>query len=233
MKRLDAPAGSRFGRLVLIGVSAKRTSDNRTLHEFRCDCGASAFALLKYAIAGATRSCGCLRSELVASRAAQRNRTHGMSDRPEWHIWSSLRRRCFDLSHPHYGGRGIQVCERWANSFEAFLEDMGPRPTARHSIDRIDNNGNYEPSNCRWATATQQCRNTRVNRLLPFNGEMLCLADVAERVGISSGTLAHRLGDGWSIEDALNTPVRRMSRKAHKGVSHRMRELAGQTGLEI
>ena len=114
--------------------------------------------------------------------------------------------RCSRPSHKffkHYGGRGISVCERWSK-YENFLDDMGRRPTPKHSIDRIDNNGNYEPSNCRWATSKTQLRNRRANRIIDFNGESFCIAEWAERTGTSSAVISQRIDNlGWSIEDAL------------------------------
>ena len=110
--------------------------------------------------------------------------------------------------YENYGGRGIVVCDRWLNSFENFLADMGERPSKAHSIDRYpDNDGNYEPSNCRWATRKQQTRNTRANRRISFCGETLCVAEWAERVGIHCDTIYDRLKLGWSIDRALTEPV--------------------------
>jgi hypothetical protein len=102
----------------------------------------------------------------------------------------------------NYGARGITVCDRWKD-FWAFIDDMGERPTASHSIDRIDVNGNYEPSNCRWATSTQQNRNRRNNSLLEFNGETKCLAAWAEERGIKQTTLLRRLERGRTVAEAL------------------------------
>lgn len=120
-------------------------------------------------------------------------------------------------AYPNYGGRGIAVCERWLNSPQAFLDDMGMKPTPKHEIDRIDNDGNYEPGNCRWATRKENDRNRRNNRLLTLNGETLTLAEWAEHSGVPDDTLRHRLGVGWSVERAILTPVRRYrsARQAH------------------
>jgi hypothetical protein len=107
-----------------------------------------------------------------------------------------------------YGGRGIAVCDRWQD-FAAFAEDMGPRPSPLHTIDRRNNNGNYEPDNCRWATPSEQQRNRRNNRLLTLNGETLCLAEWAERLGITDDMIRQRLDKlGWTIEQALTTPAK-------------------------
>ena len=124
-------------------------------------------------------------------------------------VWSHLRDRCNDpktRNYKNYGGRGIKVCERW-NSFEAFLSDMGPRP-AGHSIDRIDNNGNYEPSNCRWATMRDQNNNRRDNRMVEFRGERMTLRRAVQLSGINlcHKTIEGRLRHGWSLEEALTQP---------------------------
>jgi len=132
---------------------------------------------------------------------------HGKASR-EYASWMKMIARCTNPrgdSYHLYGGRGIRVCARWRESFEAFLYDMGPRP-AGTSIDRIDNNGHYEPGNCRWASEREQHRNTRRNRFLTWRGETLCLADWAARVGLCPKVLGARLRSGWTVERALATP---------------------------
>ena len=119
---------------------------------------------------GISKSCGCgLRYEAIAKAVS----THGKSDSPEWGIWSNMKTRCYNPNgsgYASYGGRGIAMCERWRESFESFLSDMGPRPGPDYQLDRIDNNGNYEPGNCRWVTRSDNCRNRRSNRRLAFQG---------------------------------------------------------------
>jgi hypothetical protein len=134
---------------------------------------------------------------------------------PEYHIWHNMRTRCTPgwREFHNYGGRGISVCERWANSFEAFYEDMGPRPSENHSIDRIDNDGNYEPGNCRWATRKEQGRNTRFNVMIEYNGAIRCAAEWAEIFRLSTSNILSRLSLGWSIERALTTPVIKQPKK--------------------
>lgn len=131
---------------------------------------------------------------------------HGLTRTPEYRAWASMKQRCTNprvRSWSNYGGRGITVCERWSNSFEFFLEDMGPRPTPAHSLDRIDNDGHYEPGNCRWATASEQRRNDRNNRPITFAGETLPLIQWAQRTGITARTIGDRLDRGWPVERAL------------------------------
>lgn len=128
---------------------------------------------------------------------------------PEYRSWYHMHIRCSRAGatgYEYYGARGIRVCDSWG-SFENFLRDMGERPSPLHSIDRIDTNGHYDPTNCRWATAVEQARNKRSNRLITFNGETLPISAWAERLGIRTDTLWRRLACGWSIERALGRPV--------------------------
>lgn len=152
-------------------------------------------------------SCGCLSTE----RRLEKSTTHGMSRTPEWNSWSSMRKRCYDKnngSYKRYGLRGISVDPKWRDSFEQFYKDMGPRPSPSHSLDRKDNNGNYTPSNCRWATAKQQLNNTSLNRMLTHNG---VTKTVAEWVGSSKvneySRVLMRLNDGWCDSCALTAPL--------------------------
>jgi hypothetical protein len=131
---------------------------------------------------------------------------------PEWKIWQRMKTRCFNptaLDYSRYGGRGITVCDRWMESFENFLADMGLRPSSEHSIDRINNEGNYEPLNCRWATVIEQSNNKRSNRILVLNGEHLNMTQWSQRLDIKVSTIKTRLGLGWSDERTLTEPIRR------------------------
>jgi hypothetical protein len=126
---------------------------------------------------------------------------------PEYHAWQNMRQRCGNPRNRRFrnwGGRGIKVCERWAD-FENFLADMGIRPHGT-TLDRRDTNGHYEPGNCRWATPTEQGRNSRRNHLIEHNGERLCLAEWATKLGIAAATIRKRLKLGWPTERALTTP---------------------------
>ncbi len=127
------------------------------------------------------------------------------SSRPEYCIWHGMRSRCLKPStkcYPRYGGRGITICSRWAESFNAFVADMGPRPSVLHSLERINNNGPYSPENCRWATILEQQNNTRYNRRITFHGKTQTLAQWGRELGVSSSALRGRL-DNWPIERAL------------------------------
>lgn len=140
---------------------------------------------------------------------------HGMARRvtgnraPEYGAWSNMIQRCHHPPHPYYkyyGARGITVCNEWRNSFEKFIADMGLRPSPKHSLDRIDNAGNYEPGNCRWATSMEQMSNTRRNRLITFRGKTQHRAAWARELGMYENTISQRIAKGWPVELALTTP---------------------------
>jgi hypothetical protein len=166
---------------------------------FKCDCGneiTAAGALVRF---GSPKSCGCSTEALKAAKVTKHGGAKRAGHAPEYAVWAGMIQRCTnpaDLNYHNYGGRGITVCDRWRESFEAFKSDMGPRPSQRHTIDRIDVNGNYEPSNCRWATATEQARNTRSNRRITVGDVTLCVAEWAERSGIPIETVHARLYRG-------------------------------------
>ncbi len=128
--------------------------------------------------------------------------------RPEYEVWRMMRRRCSDPKRPdyaRYGGRGISVCERWA-SFDAFMADMGPRPTNAHQLERVNNDGPYSPANCCWVTRSEQARNTRANRFIEVQGERLCVEEWAARLGVDQSAIFHRLRRGWPEADAVTRP---------------------------
>ncbi len=138
-------------------------------------------------------------------------RKHGLSHTPEYRAWQTMRLRCLNpknAAFKNYGGRGIMVCDIWQNDVLAFLRDMGPKPTPKHELDRIENDGHYEPTNCRWVTRTQNDRNRRTNVFLTYQGERLTIAEWCERTGLRRDTVRKRLVGGWATEKALSTPAR-------------------------
>lgn len=162
--------GSRFGRLIVLEKSAE-SPDRYTHWVCRCDCGNRTTVRSSRLTAGNTKSCGCFQREgaqRLASVIAKKHLTkHGMAESSEYHIWCTMKARCGNPKHPQYddyGGRGIKVHPAWIASFEAFYEHLGPRPSTRHSVDRINNDGSYEPGNVRWATYSEQARNRRPAR---------------------------------------------------------------------
>jgi hypothetical protein len=146
--------------------------------------------------------------ELLEAAGRKRER-HGMNKSPEHQAWVGMRQRCCNPNKrewPHYGGRGINVCERWQASFLAFLEDVGTRPTDKHSLDRIDVDGNYEPGNVRWATQQEQIDNTRIVRIIAIGNKAQSISAWEREMGLSKGQVRAREASGWSLEDAILTP---------------------------
>jgi hypothetical protein len=212
--------GRRFGRLTVIAFVGRDDLGHSGKWKCRCDCRNEKLILAKHLHSGATQSCGCLLRE----KASARRKTHGMSGTPVYDVWAGMHTRCTNSKENHwdrYGGRGIKVCERWSGpgGFENFLADMGERPSARHQIDRKENDGDYEPGNCHWVLSKVNNRNRGNNRILEFQGERLCLAEWAERLGISHVVILKRLQAGYSIERALTQPVRKMAPRKRKEVA--------------
>lgn len=182
----------------------------------RCVCGVERELPSARLRVGGTTSCGCRKSAACAIV----NVTHGATQRgtarpPEYGTWAKMIERCerpANRAYPNYGGRGIKVYAGWRHDFAAFFEYVGPRPSPAHTLDRIENDGHYEPGNVRWATRTEQNQNRRSTRHLSLNGETACIAEWSRRTGISSTTLLMRIDDlGWPVDRALTTPVRRAS----------------------
>lgn len=174
---------------------------------WNCDCSCGETAIVKgYRLRnGHTKSCGCLLKDKLATQ-------NGLTKRfnKEYRIYISMIERCCNVKNKYfynYGSRGIKVCDRWLESFSNFFEDMGEKPTPKHTIERKNNNGDYSPENCRWATRAEQNRNMRRNAWLTFNGEKFCVVDWSKRTGLSPNTIKGRLDDGWTVEEALTTTI--------------------------
>lgn len=200
-------SGLVFGLLTVI--EEVHTSENKAIRPShrkwvcRCACGKYSSVSSASLGHGKTKSCGCLRLK-------GREPRHGDTNSHEYEVWSQMKRRCLNPKNPaykNYGGRGITVCERWLNSYENFIADMGRRPSDLHSIDRINNDGNYEPSNCKWSTRLEQCANKRGLVILEITGLRMSKNRWAESFGIKPATLDRRLKLGWTPYDAVTTPV--------------------------
>jgi hypothetical protein len=183
--------GQRFGRLTAT-APGPRLDCGALTWICRCDCGAETKCTTGSLRNGHSKSCGCLHSEKTTERLTKHGHSRVVSGRrsPEYTAWSGIVQRCTNPKNekfPDYGARGIVVYDRWRRSFADFLADMGERPSRDHSVDRIDVNGNYEPSNCRWATRREQQANRRCNRMVRFNGETICLQEASRRIGFTAG----------------------------------------------
>ncbi len=201
--------GRRFGRWLVIRDAS--TGHGPADWECLCDCGTIRIVRAVRLRNGTSTSCGCWVSEKMRVATT----THDNHNTKAYFAWQAAKWRCLNPAHrsfANYGGRGIKICKRWLK-FENFLKDMGNPPTKRHSLDRFpDNNGDYKPGNCRWATTREQHRNMRTNRLLTFRGETMCLTAWSERLGIKRNTIRSRLDyQKLSIAEALTMPL------AHQG----------------
>lgn len=205
-------SGKRYGRLVAV-EPVGRSVHRDVMWRCTCDCGNSVEVRSGSLTSGNSTSCGCKQREHAATLGGA-HPTHGHSRRgslsPEYRAWRAMKSRCYwppFIEFQNYGGRGIVVCDRWRESFETFLADIGPRPGKGWSLDRIDVNGNYEPSNCRWATAKEQASNTRVNRNVQIGGETMTVTEASRRLQIvPRGTTASRISEGWDLMEALTRP---------------------------
>lgn len=204
MRRFIDLTGRKFSKLTVIS-KGKANNNGSITWLCSCDCGRDTITAGSLLIKGATRSCGCLKGE--------HSTIHGMSHTRLHDIWQGMIQRCTDknaINFLAYGGRGITVCDKWLHSFVAFYNDMKSSYNPSLSIDRIDNNGNYEPSNCKWSTRKEQCNNTRRNHSLTFKGETLNICQWAEKLGMTYQSLSDRINKHhWAIERALTQPIRK------------------------
>ena len=214
MKLIDL-TGRKFGRLTVV-ERAGNTKHGAAKWLCICECGKETVVIGDELRNGNTQSCGCLAKELSSARMKGReahNKTHDMTGTPIYKEWSAMKRRCYkssDKNYPSYGGRGITVCDRWKNSFELFYEDVSRLPNfgkQGYSINRINNDGNYEPQNVEWADSKTQSNNRRTNHLITFNGKTQTISQWACECGMPYKRLWKRINIfHWEIERALNTP---------------------------
>jgi hypothetical protein len=218
--------GQQFGRWTVISRAAS-DHHNRYFWNCRCVCGGTAAVSSNSLRRGHSQSCGCLKLERLIAAVV----THGHSRRGSgkhsksgtYRCWQNMLARCLRPQHPkfhNHGGRGITICSQWIESFEQFLADMGEQPPGL-TLERIDNDGNYEPTNCRWATYLEQNRNHRRNHRLTVGNETLVLEDWAKRLGTAPSTITGRMQRGWAVEEAATLPL---------GQTHLARRRAEQAG---
>lgn len=201
---IDLNKGDVFGRLTVLGMKRRETTGHR-YWECRCLCGKIVRASSWDLRSGSVQSCGCQKRD----KSIERCTTHGGCRTSEYSSWSNMISRCECKNSPyykHYGGRGIVICKRWRKSFAAFLEDMGPKPSPKHELDRYPNNdGNYEPKNCRWATRKEQLRNMRITNMATVDGQTKSVAEWSEISGVNRKTITSRIQKGWTAKDAIFT----------------------------
>lgn len=243
MAKQEYHIGDKFGMLTIL--SEVDRVNGRRMFLCQCECGnqkvVSGEKMARRV--SATKSCGCWHKYLLEHGS---HITHGHTHNPLYSCWNGMMQRCYNprlTGYKDYGGRGITVCERW-HDIANFIADMGVRP-AGMSIDRIDNSQGYHPSNCRWATPSQQTRNTRQNHLIEVDGKVKCFTDQAHERGVGVMTAHCRIKRGWSTDEAFNTPVcsetlcaRYRNRKnANKltfnGETHCMTEWAERLGMKM
>lgn len=213
----DISTEERYGRLLFVRMTEQHYhSGANRLALCVCDCGNEWRGLKSDLRSGRVRSCGCLRKQSARDRHTIHGHARPGRKTAEYHSWLNMNRRCCDPSNSKYriyGGRGIVVCASWRESFEAFLRDMGRKPSREHTIDRIDNDGNYEPGNCRWATKREQANNTRTAVRLTMDGRTMTASQWQAVTGIVASILTARHRAGWSDVAALTTPVRKGTKR--------------------
>lgn len=206
-------SGEKFGRLLVIRFVGK-TKNGNAKWLCKCDCGGEKIVSSYSLRSGRTKSCGCIKKEQNQILCT----THGESGKHKtrlYKIWSSMKNRCYNQkdknAYKKYGQRGITVCDEWRFSYESFGDwALNNGYSENLTIDRIDFNGPYEPQNCRWITVKEQNNNRRSNRKLTFNGQTKTVAEWSDFLGVNRSVFQHRLDRGWSVENTLQTPVKRI-----------------------
>jgi hypothetical protein len=198
--------GQKFGRLTV--TNCEQRINGKTKHLCKCDCGNEVYVEKRSLKGGNTSSCGCLHRELLAESNKRLKTKHGMTDTRLYRTWDGIKKRCYntnDKDFCRYGARGISMCDEWRNDFRAFYDwAINNGYAADLTIDRKDNNGHYEPLNCKWSTTKEQNNNRRTNHLITYNGETKNIKQWADQYGINRVTLSKRINRfGWPIEKAL------------------------------
>lgn len=229
-KNIKDITGLTFGRLTILGYVGSNGNNSQWLCQ--CNCENKTYKVVPANQLKGNKSCGCISKEI-----SENSKKFGVNH-PLYSIWLGIKQRCFNPKAKHYlryGGRGITVCNKWVNSFESFVKDVGPRPTLEHSLDRYtDQNGNYEPGNTRWATKKEQSRNMSNNHLITHNNKTQCISAWAEELNMRPDVLQHRVYTlGWSWAKALDTSVKFQHSGifTYKGESKPLKELSKAKGV--
>jgi len=194
----------KYGRLTVVGIEGK----TRDKHECLCDCGKTTMVILSALRSGNTKSCGCYRVDDVKNRFTKHSAKAERKASPEYTSWQLMKDRCLNPNNntfEYYGGGGVTVCDRWRDSFENFIEDMGEKPTPSHTIDRKNGSKTYSPNTCRWATKREQSRNRKDSIMFTLGDKTKHLADWSEQFGIPYRIVRKRVWRGWSELRALTT----------------------------
>jgi len=205
--------GQRFGRLKVLKLEKKDKHYN-LFWLCECDCGNKKVIRGSGLKANLTKSCGCLSVELSTKRLNEATKTHGFANKERlYEIWKNMKRRCYDKTnkrYENYGGKGVSVCEEWKNDYLVFRKWAFSKGYNENlTIDRIDVNGDYEPSNCKWSTLAEQMNNQTKNRFLTYRGKTMTMSQWADYLGLTYGAINHRVQRNWSMERIVNTPMRK------------------------
>lgn len=206
---------------------AGKDGRNRPFWNCRCQCGTRRAVDGDRLLRGNSRSCGCFHRQIVSKQ-------NGNSKRIEYVIWRNIVRRCVnkdDAAYHNYGGRGIRICDRWLNSFDAFFEDVGERPDESLTLGRIDNDGHYEPGNVEWQTDVEQANNKRNSRFLTHDGETMTLNQWSRKLGICREVIRDRIDRGATTEEAFAPPKPRYRMLTHNGKTQDMKAWSVELGI--
>jgi len=212
MPRFRDLTGQKFGRFTAIETAGK-TKNGQYKWSCECDCGETVVVQGGNLTSGASRSCGCLQRELTSKRS----KTHGLRHHPLYMVHHMIKARCYNKrnkDYKHYGARGIEMCPEWKEDFQTFYDwAMANGYEEGLTVDRVNNDGPYEPSNCQLIGQAAQKRNTRRSRMLTYKGKTQCMAAWAREAGVHPENLLYRLSNGWSVEEALTGVRHRTCRR--------------------
>lgn len=241
MKRLKDFTGFHKNKVTILGPTGNKNCSGKSLWYCRCDCGKEFIAVGSNVKSGNTRSCGCHNLQRIREQGLS-NKTHGLSNSDEYHIWRGIKQRCRNPNNKdyhRYGARGIDILDEWFESFESFYNYLGPRPSEQHSVERIDNHGDYEPGNVKWATQKEQSNNTRSNHLIELNGNIKTITEWEKESPVSRVTINRRLQEGWNVEEAIflepNTKRKTQQPRrfiTYNGKTHSIQEWADILGIK-